>query len=208
MTEDQIHQVRGIFLQFIDLTGRDPFRAECLPCSVCRIDRIPDLGEPSGNVDHLRLLLVTDRDDHVAVLRQPDTGPEKCLVQRLIKCLRDAQAFTGRLHLRAKRNIRIPDLLKGKDRHLDREIICLRLEPGRVAHVSDLFAQNDSCRKRNNRNPGHLADVGYRPRGSRVHLDDIHTIIPDDELNIHHADHVQILCQTPCIGLNDSLDFL
>ena len=66
--------------------------------------------------------------DHILMLRQFDACTEECLVKCFVEGLCDTQTLTGGFHFRAKADVSAADLLEGEYRHLDRDIICFRLQ--------------------------------------------------------------------------------
>ena len=70
------------------------------------------------------------------------------------------------------------------------------------------MSQDDLGGKRHNRNSRDLADVGNRPRGSGVHLDNIYLILINNELNVYHSKDMQGSCQLSRVLLDLLFDFV
>ncbi len=60
-------------------------------------------------------------------LGSSDTCSQECLVKCLVEALGNTQTLTGGLHLRSQADLSATDFLEGEYRHLDGEILCLRL---------------------------------------------------------------------------------
>ena len=132
------------------------------PCgSPCGKYLITHCREPAGNVHCLFLVAVAHAHDHLLVFGQTDPGSLKCLVQRLVKGLCNAQTLACGLHLRPKADVGAPDFLKGEHGHLDGNVIRCRLKPRPVAQLPyGVSADNLGC-QRNNGYACHLADIGH-----------------------------------------------
>ena len=135
---------------------------------------------------------------------QVDACSQEGLVKRLIEGGCNTQALTGGFHLRSQAHIRAADFLKGEYRHLDGKVFCLRLQAWRIAQILQLISHDCLGCQGNDGNTGHLADVGNGTAGTGVHLDHVHILAADNELDIDHSHHVKGSGQTAGV-LRDGL---
>ena len=127
MSQNQIHD-RGRFLgNLIYLARLYSGFIQCSRRASGSVNDIAKLLKAACHLDGLPLVRVFHRNNHLFMLRETHARAEKRLVERLVKGLCNAKALTGGLHFRPKADLRTPDLLKGKYRHLDGKIVRRRL---------------------------------------------------------------------------------
>ena len=74
--------------------------------------------------------------------------------------------------------------------------------------MADLLSEDHAGRKRHDRDPRHLADVRNGTAGARIDLDDVDILILDDELNVHHTDHMKVPGKQFGVGNDRLLHFV
>ena len=204
MPEDQIHDGRGFLPDLIHFSRLHTGLPQRRRRASCGIDDITQLLEAAGQPDGLAFIRVFHGYDHLFMFGQIHARPQKCLIQRFIKGPGYPQAFSRGFHLRPQADLRAADLLKGKDRHLHGVVIRRRLQPRFIAQIPDLFPDDHFRGKIHDRDSRHLADIGYGPGRTRIHLDHIHLVVHGDKLDVDQADHMQCLRQPSGI-LRDGL---
>src|SRR5699024_6809083 len=172
------------------------------------VDPVSQLLKPSGDIDHFLFILVLYRDNHIFMTGQIDPRTQEGFVQRFIERRSDAQAFSGRLHLRSQIDVGTPDLFKGEHRHLHGDMGRLRLQTRRIAHFPDLMSQNHLRRQRYDGNPRHFTDIGHGTAGTGIDLDHINFSAADNELDVNHTHHMQRHGKTAGILLDGLFGFL
>ena len=102
----------------------------------------------------------------------------KCFVQCFVEVLGNTKTLTGRFHFRSKTDLCSTQFLKGEYRHLDCNIICLRLQvPARIPSSCDCLTKDHFGCQIYDRNTCYLADIRYGTGRTRVYFNDIYFII-------------------------------
>ena len=195
MSQHQVQDVGRFLLQLADFVSLYAVLIQC-PCSTPGGKYlISHSSKPAGNIHGLLLVAVAHGHNHFLVFWKTDSRSLKCFIERFIERLCNAQALAGGLHLRPKADVGAPNLLKGEHRHLDGYIISCGLQSRFIAQLPDgMAADNPGC-QRHDGDAGNLADIGNRPRGTGIHLDDVYIVTVHNELNINHALYVKGSCQ-------------
>ena len=155
------------------------------------------LVQGAGNAHDLRLIPVVDGNQHAAALRlfHLVAGGHQALEHGLLEVLAQTQHLAGGLHLRREGRVGVGDLLEGEDGHLHRHIGRLTVEARAVAQGLEALAHHDPGRQVHHGHAGDLGDIGHRPAGPGVDLDDVQLSLVDEVLNIDEALGAQAQCQ-------------
>ena len=139
-----------------------------------------------GDVDDLRLVPAVhgDQDPRVLALLHLVSGGDQALEQGLLHVLAQAQHLAGGLHLRGQGGVGVSDLLEGEHRNLHRHIGGAAVQPGAVAQGLQGLAHHDPGGQVHHGHAGDLGDVGHRPAGPGVHLDDVQLPLVDQVLDV------------------------
>ncbi len=146
-----------------------------------------------GDVHDLRLVPAVhgDQDPRVLALLHLVSGGDQALEQGLLHIGAQAQDLAGGLHLRGQGRVGVGDLLKGEHGHLHRHIGGLAVQAGAVAQGLQGLAHHDPGSQVHHGYAGDLGDVGHRPAGPGVHLDDVQLPLVDQVLDVDEAPGLQ-----------------
>ena len=121
-------------------------------------------------------------------------GGDQALHHGLVEGGRNAQYFTGGLHLGAEHGIDAVQLQEAVDRHLDGVVRAFAAPPqaGAVAHILELFAQGAAHGQVDHRHAGDFGDVGHGAGRTGVDLDNVDAVVLHSVLHIDQADDFQL----------------
>ena len=186
-------------LRFHARVPQNPRRA------LCCVKGETQLRKAAHRVRNLPLVAVPDGHEQAAAPLHPITCRDQAFVERFLARFADAEHLARGFHLRVEQHVHIRQLFKGEHRHLHRHVRRRFVKPRVAAHGAQLFAQHRARGKVHHRHAGHLADIRHRPRGTRVHLDDVDFVFVDHILNIDQSARVQREREPSCV-VDDALD--
>ena len=120
-------------MDLADDLGVDAHRLDGLGRALRRADLEAELSKGLGELLHLFLVLVGNREEDAALRRDVDARADDGLVEGARVVVVDAHDLARRLHLRSEGDVDIRHLREGEDRCLDGDVRFRRHEARLVA---------------------------------------------------------------------------
>ena len=171
-------------MYFADHIDVDAERGDRLCRPLGRNDFKIKFGERLSELFHLLLVLIRDGKEQSPLRRDIESRADDRLVQRAGIVIIDAHDFARGLHLGSERNIDVRHLCKREYGSLYRNVWTRRNQPGMESHFLER-----SPHRNLRRHTDHIDVCNFRKERngaarSRIHLDDEHLVVRDDELDV------------------------